>query len=81
MDIKTRKELGHSKGLCRNCLSSRHMVAQCISEARCKKCGQQHHTLLCERATNVYVAPQTQLNPAATSFVAAEPSFEETDHE
>ena len=34
IDIKTRKELVRSKGLCRNCLNSRHMAAQCISEAR-----------------------------------------------
>ena len=81
IDIKTRKELVRSKGLCRNCLNSRHMVAQCTSEARCKKCGQQHHTLLCERATNACAAPRTQLNPAATTFVAAEPAFDEIDHE
>ena len=68
IDIKTRKDVVRAKGLCRNCLNSRHMASQCLSTGRCRNCGQQHHTLLCEKAS----APNdhsNQLNPSVAPFI------------
>ena len=44
------------------------MASQCTSARRCKNCGQQHHTLLCEKAPTPN-DQSNQLNSSVASFV------------
>lgn len=69
IDIITRKDNVQSRGLCRNSFDSLNMASQCTSPGRCKNCGQQHHTLLCEKAPPPN-DPSNQLNPSISSFIS-----------
>ncbi|XP_017487265.1 PREDICTED: uncharacterized protein LOC108375630 [Rhagoletis zephyria] len=46
--FNTNQRFEHAKkmGLCINCLSKGHQMAQCPSSHRCKVCSKQHHSLL-----------------------------------
>ena len=44
--LEKRKSLVRQKRLCFNCLGSGHGVKNCPSKARCRTCGESHHTLL-----------------------------------
>ena len=47
-NIEERRKLVAEKGLCFNCLSNSHKIANCKSNKHCKteNCGKRHHTLL-----------------------------------
>ncbi len=47
-DLARRKSIISKGGLCYNCLSSTHRCAKCPSRYRCRNCGAQHHTTICD---------------------------------
>ncbi|XP_062707822.1 uncharacterized protein LOC134288108 [Aedes albopictus] len=51
--VADRYELVKKKALCINCLSPDHQIKNCSSSA-CRVCGQKHHTMLHQQASNRY---------------------------
>ena len=48
LSIKNRKEFIQKKGLCFNCIKSKHMVKDCTSNSMCRYCESKHNSLLHE---------------------------------
>lgn len=73
-EIKKRK-------MCTNCLRDNHVVENCTSPYRCKKCGKKHNTLLHlneNRDENNSVQPNVQSNTNTNAQNAATVSQENT---
>ncbi|XP_017467393.1 PREDICTED: uncharacterized protein LOC108359838 [Rhagoletis zephyria] len=51
-NITQRFDQAKKMGLCINCLSKGHQMAQCPSTHRCKVCSKQHHSLLHRGSTS-----------------------------
>ena len=47
LDVASRRDILRKKGVCFNCTSAGHRVSHCKSRS-CFKCGQKHHTSICE---------------------------------
>lgn len=45
MSSRERESTVERMRLCRNCLSSSHLIASCKSQRNCRECGARHHTL------------------------------------
>ena len=46
--MNARKQILQNSGLCFNCLLKNHIVGECKSPGRCRKCRGKHHTGICE---------------------------------
>lgn len=53
MTIDGREQLVRRHQLCRNCLRRGHGLSECLSESRCRKCSERHHTKLCSISDSV----------------------------
>ena len=49
-DVSSRVEIIKQQWLCHNCLAH-HRVAQCYSKNCCRRCGNKHHTSICNDST------------------------------
>ena len=47
------KKILMTKALCFNCTGSKHKASACRSQKSCLKCGQRHHTSLCDYSTKL----------------------------
>lgn len=57
LNVHQRRSYVENTNLCRNCLSSYHLVHQCGSTQRCHTCSKPHHTIL-HLSSNAPPAPQ-----------------------
>ena len=48
-DVKQRRKILSEKRLCFNCTGARHQAKDCKSKHTCQKCGDQHHTSICDK--------------------------------
>jgi hypothetical protein len=48
-DVKQRRKILSEKRLCFNCTGPRHQAKDCKSKHTCQKCGDQHHTSICDK--------------------------------
>ena len=55
--------------LCRNCLGSGHLQADCKLSTRCQRCGEPHHTVVHQEYYSAITAPISQ--PVSTSTPTA----------
>lgn len=61
MSVRKRREAVKNSGVCFNCLQS-HLVANCPFEPACKKCDQNHHTMLHEEQATVMLNQTDELS-------------------
>ncbi|XP_075163297.1 uncharacterized protein LOC142235931 [Haematobia irritans] len=79
LSVRERMNIIRSHQCCMNCLSRRHIAANCPSAYDCGKCGRRHHTLLHrETSTGPGTAPivpaPVSRNPVPVPVDANEPS-------
>ena len=48
-DVEKRKSILREAKRCFNCLRTGHIVKDCLSKSRCKKCHQKHNTAICNQ--------------------------------
>ena len=51
-----RKRMLARKRMCFNCTGPKHHAAECKSKMRCQKCGQKHHTSICNQGDQLMTA-------------------------
>lgn len=59
LTIAARKDILRTKKLCYNCTGDNHLVSSCRSRP-CRRCGQKHHTSICEKDMSTLLEPGDQ---------------------
>ena len=66
LSIASRREILKSKKLCYNCTGAGHSASNCYSRC-CTKCGQKHHTSICEKQETTVPTQDSEKNMSASS--------------
>eukprot|EP00794_Sanderia_malayensis_P020998 gene20998-23050_t len=66
LSIASRREILKSKKLCYNCTGAGHSASNCYSRC-CTKCGQKHHTSICEKQETTVPTQGSEKNMSASS--------------
>lgn len=92
MDVSKRFDKVKQLRLCMNCLSSKHQVAQCTSNFKCRSCSKSHHSLLHRQQVQSHSPPtqqfdssvqqqQPSLAPTAQSYGISHSHFQKSSFE
>ena len=67
LNVANRRDILKNNKLCFNCIGTGHTAGNCKSRS-CAKCGQRHHTSLCERQIKTIPEPTTEISMSASNF-------------
>lgn len=70
--LNERKRILSSKRLCFNCAAGRHRAGDCRSRSVCAKCGQRHHTSICDGAAQLMTATSSRDDAVVYPVVVVE---------
>ena len=67
LNVANRRDILKNNKLCFNCTGTGHTAGNCKSRS-CAKCGQRHHTSLCERQIKTIPEQTTEKSMSASNF-------------
>ena len=70
--LNERKRILSSKRLCFDCAAGRHRAGDCRSRSVCAKCGQRHHTSICDGAAQLTTATSSRDDAVVYPVVVVE---------